>query len=475
MEMPYLRSPRFLFIAILIFSLLLRWGLVIHGGQFFNPDEYLYQYSRIIAKDIQNGHYTDALTEGTNSAGHMGFKIIGVLPALVEEKFGENALIPAFFFSTFSLFNISIIWFLALKLGADEKEALWAVVLVSSSNALFYYSSHLFPYDIALTFGLATLYLAAQKYTGIWISVLTGILGFLTFFTYNGYWTLAAFAIIVHIFLPAKIHLRLLYKSILTTIGFAAPFIFIVLLSRRFGNDLLISYSTFSKTITNGLFSEGGSIPFKYLWSTEYSILIIWLSLTLFSFTTLMKARPDRIIIWLAGLIFIYGCLVVSSVVLHKFVVYGRLARQLVPFLALASGYSLRLIQERWRWGIIILTIFLAVVIVQTGINFRRPFQLIYPTDFANDVRKLYPDFDPPKNMTFFYTPNIIDVGNYKAYYVKYVFPLPERDVPIEGELLMSAENPLSSFPPFRFDEGFPPNVRTFFPVINMMVTRINE
>ena len=429
----------------------------------------------MIAKDIQNGDFADALTEGTRSAGHMGFKIIGVLPALVEEKFGENILIPAFFFSTFSLFNISIIWFLALKLEADEKEALWAVILVSSSNALFYYSSHLFLYDIALTFGLATLYLAEQKYTGVWISVLTGIFGFLTFFTYNGYWTLTAFAFIVHIFFPARMLPRILYKSVFAAIGFTAPFIFLVLLSWRYGNDLLISYSTFSKTITNGLFSEGGSIPFKYLWSTEYTILIIWLFLTFVSFTTLSKARPGRIMIWLGGLIFIYGCLVVSSVMLHKFVVYGRLARQLVPFFALASGYSLRLIQDRWRWGNLILTIILAGVIVQTGINFRHPFQLIYPTDFANDVRRLYPDFDPPKNMTFFYTPNIIDVGNYKAYYVKYVFPLPEGFTPIEGDILMSAENPLSSFPPFRFDEGFPPNERTFFPVINMMVTRAKK
>jgi hypothetical protein len=473
METPYLRSPRFLFITILIISLLLRWGLVIHGGQFFNPDEYRYLTSRIIAKDIQKGHYTDALTEGTKAAEHLGFIIIGVLPALVEEKFGENALIPSFFFSAFSWLNISIIWFLALKLGADEKEALWAVILASSSNALFYYSSHLFPYDISLTFGLTALYLALHKNTGIWVSVLTGALGFLAFFTYNGYWALAAFAFMVHIFLPAKTHPRLLYKSVLAAIGFAAPLVFIVLLSWRFGNDLLISFSVFSKTITNGLFSEGGSVPFKYLWSAEYSLLIIWLFLTFFSFATLMKTRPNRIVIWLAGVMFIYGSLVISSVVLHKFVVYGRLARQLAPFFALASAYSLRFIQERKQWGHIISTIILAVVMVQTGINFRRPFLVIYPTEFANEIRKLYPDFDPPKNMTFFYTPNVIDVGPYRAYFVKYVFPLPAGNPPIEGELLMSAENPLSSFPPFRFDEGFTPRERAFFPVINMTVTRI--
>jgi hypothetical protein len=114
-------------------------------------------------------------------------------------------------------------------------------------------------------------------------------------------------------------------------------------------------------------------------------------------------------------------------------------------------------------------------LLLQAGINFRRLFLLTYPRDFANQIQRTYPDFIPPKNMTFFYTPNSIEVGPYKAYNIKFVFPLPEARVPAGEEVLMNAINPLSSFSPFLFDEGFTPAERADFPQIYMTVTRIKR
>jgi hypothetical protein len=88
----------------------------------------------------------------------------------------------------------------------------------------------------------------------------------------------------------------------------------------------------------------------------------------------------------------------------------------------------------------------------------------MYPADFAKLAQERYPDFLFPKNMTFFYTDNVIDVGPYKAYYIKYITPLPDEVPPIEGKILMSAENPLSSFRPFRYEEGYSPEDKLSFP-----------
>ncbi|MCE9647958.1 MAG: hypothetical protein K8S20_18335 [Chloroflexi bacterium] len=475
MKTSYFHSPRAILLIILMISLFLRIGLVVHGGQFFNPDEYRYLTSRSIARDIQKSHYKSAIKEATQAADHLGFKIIGVLPALAEGKYGENPFIPSFFFSIFSWLNIMLVWLLARRLGGDEKESLWAVLFAACSNTLFYYSSHLYPYDIALTFGLVALYFGVDETPGVWKSLLVGFLGFLTFFTYNGYWTLTAFVFILHVSRTSKFNFRMLLKAFAAGAGFITPFYFIVLISRHYGNDLWHSYTVFSQTITNGLFSEGGVLPFKYFWSAEGLIFPVWLLLTLLSMISLMKRPSSRATIWLAGLFFIYGSLVISSVFLHKFVVYARLARQLVPFLALSSAYGINMLLEEIRPRRLASIIFPAFLLLQAGINFHRPFLITYPRDFANQIQKIYPDFIPPKNMTFFYTPNSIDVGPYKAYNIKFVFPLPEAQVPAGEEVLMNAVNPLSSFSPFLFDEGYTPAERDHFPLIKMVVTRIKR
>ncbi len=474
----YIKSTRIFFVMILILSFIVRWGLVARGGQLFNPDEYRYLTSRVIAREIQKGHYSDAIKEATRKADHLGFKIAGILPALIEVKHdrdinSKTAVVPALFFSLFSWMNIAIVWFLALRLGANESEALWATVLLATSNTFFYYSSHLYPYDLSMTFGLLTLYIGFQSESGDWRSILTGFLGFLTFFIYNGYWTLTAFAFIAHILLPIKHHNRVIVKSVFTIIGFAAPFILLLWVGSLFGNDLWNDYVWFSKTITNGTFSEGTVIPFKYLWATEHIILVIWLLLFSLVVVLLYREHPQRILVWLAGVFFVYGCLSITSVVLHKFVVYGRLVRQLVPFLALIGAYSLSIIGNNKRFGRPVLAAILGIVFIQAGINFHTPLLLTYPAEFIKEVQSRYPDFVPPKNLTYYYSPNVVDVGPYRSYFVKFVIPLPTEASPRQGKVLMSVENPLSAFPPFQYDEWYSSEERSAFPKIEMTITKI--
>jgi hypothetical protein len=305
-----------------------------------------------------------------------------------------------------------------------------------------------------------------------WESIATGVLGFLCFFTYNGYWSLAALAFLIHIFTPFELNSRLFLKSVYTGLGFFTSFVVLLWISTLFGHDLWKDYLAFSRMITNGTFSEGASIPFRYLWASEHLILIVWLVLLSFAVTILFKSQPKRLLVGLTGIVFIYLCLSVSSVVLHKFVVYGRLARQLVPFLALTGAYSLGSIEMDRRLGKVSLALVLCTLVFQASLNFWKPLHLTYPEEFIREVQESFPDFRPPKNITYFYSPNVTEVGPYKAYFVQFVYPLPTEEIPIEGETLMSAENPLSSFPPFWYDEGYSTQERSAFPTLIMRITR---
>lgn len=457
-------SYRFFLVSLLAISLLLRWALVLRGGQLFNPDEYRYLYCRVVAREFHRGNFVKGMTELTREAEHQGFKFFCVLPAMLEIKYGENLFIPGMFFSLFSGLNIALIWFLALRVGADEKEALLAVILAATSSALFYYASHLFPYDVAMTFGLLALYIGVDSKPGIWTSLLMGIVGFLAFFCYNGYWALVGFVFITHLFWNSQ-HVRQFFlKAVFSGVGFFAALLCMSWINGLFGNNLLSGYASFSTTITNGTFSEGGILPITYLWAAETWLFVLWLGLIVYAIVSRPAKQSSRFFLWLGAVLFIYGCLAIPAVVLHKFVVYGRLVRQLVPFLVLGSAFGLRAIMDNPHGGRITSNALLIVIIIVAGFNFRRAFLIIYPADFAKQVRAVYRDFKPPKNLTYFYTDNVVDVGPYKAYYIKYMFPLPNEVPPVAGKILMSAENPMSNFKPFRYEDGYSPEERINFP-----------
>lgn len=465
---------RYLFILILAVSFFLRYKLVFEDGQLFNPDENRYIWSRVVAQEIYKHNFTKAMTTLTAEAEHQGFKFLGVLPALIEVKrWGQNLHFPALFFCLFSLFNLALVGLLALRLGADEKEAALATFAAACSSALFYYSSHLFPYDAAMFFGLLALYIGVQKQPKIRTSIFVGFFGFLTFFTYNGYWSLAGLAFAVHIFIDFKNNKRIFFKSVFAGIGFFASLFLFVWMDNSFGNDLLGNYSAFSETVQSGVFSEGWVFPFQYLWAAENWLYILWLVSIGYAIFSLSNNPPQRTILYLGSIVFVYGCLFISSVVLQKFVVYGRLVRQVVPFLALGSSYGLRILADNKNWRRSAFYIFLVFMVIQTGFNFRRSFMITYPEVFSKQAQLLYPDFKPPKNMMYFYTPDVVDAGPYKAYYIKYITPYSTIEIPSsESIIVLSAEHPLSSFPPFRYEDGFTPEERAKFPEVfsTMMV-----
>jgi hypothetical protein len=62
-----------------------------------------------------------------------------------------------------SVCNIWLIARIANALGASEIEALFASTLLAMASSFFYFSRHLLPYDVAMTFALAAMYVGIRS------------------------------------------------------------------------------------------------------------------------------------------------------------------------------------------------------------------------------------------------------------------------------------------------------------------------
>jgi hypothetical protein len=121
-------------------------------------------------------------------------------------------------------------------------------------------------------------------------------------------------------------------------------------------------------------------------------MLLLWLAAAAWSLMRLRRGSPSRnVIIGLIGVAIVYGSLVVTSVALQKFVVYGRLARQLVPFFCLITvatlhaGYVAMSPRARRLSAAAVIT----ALIVQSTFNFMTPLRQVFPPEIlqaAHDV-----------------------------------------------------------------------------------------
>src|SRR4030095_14160936 len=166
--------------------------------------------------------------------------------------------------------------------------------------------------------------------------------------------------------------------------------------------------------------------------------------------------------LWGGCIFFIYLCLVVPSVFLHSFVVYGRLARQIMPFLILLAANGLAGIsQDLQQAGQKISLVVLSLVFVQAVWNFNVTFRVAFPRDFVREVQSQYADFDfSPKRFSFG-APEICENNGYAMQNAKYFLVAPETAQAIPGEILFSASHPVN-FLPYQY-EGYTPEQRQAF------------
>ncbi len=455
-------------IAVLLLSLLLRWALVVRGGQYYFSDEHRYEVSRGVIDLVLQSRFVEGLSQLFAAPEHLGYKIIGLVPALIEKLTGPSLLIPALFFSLFSVLNLYLIYLLAKQAGATEQEAHLALVIAAASHSLLYYSRHLMPYDTAMTFGLLSLYIGLKTESTVRTSLLCGALGFLCFITYNGYWLLAGFAMLCHAFAGEKKLTAFLRRGVLLALGFVLPLLLLIVVSNFTGINFIAEYTRFANTVTQGDYSEGWSLPFEYFWHSEHFAIMILAVLSLAATFNMFLTNDKRAKWWLSGALFVYVCLAFFSVFTHSFVVLGRLARQMLPFLILLSAHGLHPLALKKSYFRNASTVVMAAIVAQGLWNYGISFRLAYPRDFSNEVQAKYQDFTFSPKRLLFGAPAVCENNGYAMENAKYFLTATEIPPDIQGIVLLSQPHPIN-FLPYQY-EGYPPDVRQQFRDANLQM-----
>lgn len=340
--------------AVLSLALLVRVVLVWNGGQGFWPDETRYQDSQEAVRRLAEGRFWSGLGYAVAGGDHPGFKLLGVVPAVVAKMTGVQDLrLPAAFFTCFSWLALVLLWGCVRRAGASPDVQAWTVTVAAVSTALTFYTRHLLPYDASLALALAALYVGWKEGASQWRTFVAGFLAGMALLVYLGYWLVVGVVVLLLACRHDETWWRRLARWAVAGVGAATVLFGVWLIDRLGERTMLENARRFSGTVTQGDFDVGWRLVWEYLWHTEGLLVVLWLVATGWLAVAAWRlwrggCRPERV--WLLGLMAVavtYGGLVFFSDAVHKFVVYGRTARQLVPFFAVVSG----LVLARWLAG----------------------------------------------------------------------------------------------------------------------------
>jgi hypothetical protein len=427
-------------VAILLLSAILRVVLALSGGQFYWPDEGRYQAARdgVVAVAAHDGI---GLAKAFDDFAHVLFKMVAMIPAAIEFVRGDDSRIPAIVFALFSVLNVWLVVEIARRLDAGATAAVIAGGVFALSVSFFYYSRHLLPYDVAATFGLLALRAGAARPASWRHSCACGMWAACAFLAYAGYWTLGGAACVVHVCDVSRLRDGA-RRGALAVAGLAltlsTAFLVCMLLDAR----ALDKLTAFAQQVTQGNYQEGWRLPWEYLWHAEHFLLVLWfaaLAWCIVEWRTCLRTRVLRA--GIVGLGFTYGTLVLCSVGFNLFVVYGRLARQMVPFFCLIAGTmvirTLDAVPPRRRKAVLLMTGM--AVAVQVAYNYAPPLRQQFPREFIPRAEAISARTGAPEPM----------LG-----YAHHIYPSPEElDIPPDAVVVYRTAHPLQ-FLPYQY-EGF--------------------
>ncbi len=470
---------------LMLLAYLLRLLLIINGGQFSFPDESRYQRSIRAVHSLFEADFRSAIDKVLAYNKHHGFSAVGLLPAIIHRAIFNASPPPGFSWTTYwvyrdndyrvsalifaipSVLSIAMIYLLARRAGAGEAEALVAAFLLAASNIFFIYSKHFLPYDSSLLIGLAALWLAiGNRQTDLKQAIAVGSVTFLCLWVYYGH--------IIFVLLIALIYCGFLASNwrdaAIRASGMAFGALFIAaplfLYSNNvLGIDILSELAAFSSTATQGEFAEGIVFPFLYLGHAEAGVALIWVLCLLAAGWTLRSRweseSRQRAVLWLACLASLYLLLCLFSSVLQLSVVYGRLARTLVPFIILLCAYGITPLLLDRGWPAVLF--FLGIVCMFALANFAPAIRQEYFIEVARRARQDYGEVSyetmlSPPAMPFGVYGEENPLARYKLLNAGYYYPITEMSDLPAGEVLMQVSHPFN-YRPWQY-EGMTPEMR---------------
>lgn len=334
--------------VLLLVALVLRLALVWGGGQFFWPDESRYAAAQDAFLVMADGHPRAGLTSLVAQGDHVGFKLLGLLPATLERLTGvRDPRMAAAFFSLFAWTGLIFLWQWARRTGASLEAQAWTVLLAVTCTSLTFYTRHLFPYDSSLALALAALFVGAKAKASLRRIYAAGALAGCAVLVYFGYWLLGGVVLVLLCGGQKSTWGQRILRGGAAGLGFASVLLAMWLLDQWGEGTMIANTRKFSASITQGDFGQGYRLVWEYFWHAEGPVVLLWLGAAVSAGRRAwMDFRgeyrlPPVWILSVLGLVMVYAGLVLTSDVMHKFVVYGRSARQMAPFFCLAGGLAL--------------------------------------------------------------------------------------------------------------------------------------
>jgi hypothetical protein len=440
---PRRREADLLFL-ILAASWTLRIFLVWSGGQDYWPDEVRYGRARFAVEAMARGQL-GSVALALNQPDHPLFVVLGLLPAALERVLGPSTKIPAAFFATFSVATIFFLWVVLRRVGGDETLRLTAALLFALSTTQLYYSRHLLPYDAAMAFGIGALAAGLRSPWRPRDSVLCGLLAAAAALTYDGFWLLSAVAILVHVSREPRSPSLAVRRALLAGAGFVVPIAVLLGAEAAFGGDLARRMLAFSGTVVQGNFAEGWKLPFAYFWHAEHGIAALWGVGLVWAIRRRLRGDSNEALrLGLGGVAVVYGGLVLTSVILRRMVVYGRLARPMVPFLCILTALMLGSLRRGSKAGRVVSAAVMALVVIQAGANFATPIVQVFPPEFRALAARV--------------AATRADRGALRLLYAEHIYPVPVPPPPDCDRVLIARAHPLQ-FLPYQY-EGYRPEER---------------
>lgn len=333
---------RLVAMGILAVALALRLYLVAHGGAFFWTDEKRFNASREAVASLAEGDVRGAAYFLLSKSDHIGFRWLALVPATVERlTFGSappHARIAAGFFALFGVANLFLVWRIAQRLAQDDWEPVLALAFAASSNALFFFSRHCFPYDAALTCFLWAALVSlgsGHRRQSVWVGLLCG-LGYLI---YNGYWSVGAVILVLDVIWRRESFAARASRALAGLAGLLAPIAAVAGVAWLLGFNLVRDALAFSGSVNQGDFGGGRKLIFDYLLIADGALPVGLAAMALVGLVVMVRRRrPTPWLRWVAASLLLFAVWIFFSDVVHQFVLYGRTVRAAVPFLALAAA-----------------------------------------------------------------------------------------------------------------------------------------
>lgn len=402
-----------LLLGMLFVSWALRVVLAFHGGQGYWVDEA--RYARALGLEIllAKANLTagiDYVVKVPQNAQHVGFLFVAAIPNAVQVAALRIAGIPnkwASYVSTMwigaatlslsSVASIALVYALARRMSACAREAAIAALLMTCSASMFYYGRHLLPYDSALAMLLLALWLGLTPTRSLVALVAAAIVACSGFLTYYGYCLGALLVVVVSAFWQTKSWHDGLVRGIVAGIAFAVPLAVLTALSLiRHQRPFVLEMLEFSKgSATQCEMSEGWSLPWAYLWHAEHGLLALWVAGAVVALRLVVAGDRDvrrRGVLWLGIAVAFYAGFVLLSCGLERVGAFGRLSRQMVPFLCLTTATAVMSLQQRMHLGKKWVVAAVVLLIVQAGFNFARPFLQLFPQQIYPKIEAFQSD-----------------------------------------------------------------------------------